>query len=507
VSQPDIFQQILAPGNTAVGSPEALLESLKKILNGNTERQPDIPNFARVLQDEYAIAEPIVSCIEKLLYPLANYRNQKLAEVVQTALEQLVLILRKTTALPPQTLAKLDDRLAREALERTQWWFNSEMEALIRMEADGAAAEAQRQRKLCFYFCLRKLVKQFLPDLCVCAVAAPVNQPISRFDRQDLFEILLPTLELIETLPNSVPNLDVKESPKEFFNVPQLYIPLSNELMERYIVPSMPDLKQFLFLPSVVDLSLWCSDIEDQGVLNSCTAFAGIALLEYFMNRSAGKYTDVSPLFLYKATRDLMKLSGDVGASVREMMKAMALFGVPPEQYWPYSEAKVDAEPSQFCYSYAQSYQALKYFRLDYGGISQELLLFQIKAVLAAGLPCVFGFTAYTSIFEPAHASQGVVPFPHYQQDRVVGGHAVMAVGYDDHKVIQRRDRDQPSVGAILIRNSFGAEWGQNGYGWLPYDYVLAGLTADWWSLLKSEWFNNSFWQGRSTGEVLWPPT
>jgi C1A family cysteine protease len=185
-----------------------------------------------------------------------------------------------------------------------------------------------------------------------------------------------------------------------------------------------------------------------------------------------------------------MSLNGDVGASVRETMKAMALFGVPPEQYWAYEEDKVDEEPPSFCYSYAQNFQALKYFRLDYADMPTEVLLAQIKAVLAAGFPCMFGFTVYTSAYDNSNINKGHIPFPNVEKDRVVGGHAVVAVGYDDLQSIPCANRTGISPGAFLIRNSWGTDWGKEGYGWIPYDYILQGLTRDWWSLLKSEWFD-----------------
>ncbi|MEM9451308.1 MAG: C1 family peptidase [Cyanobacteria bacterium P01_E01_bin.6] len=244
-----------------------------------------------------------------------------------------------------------------------------------------------------------------------------------------------------------------------------------------------------LSLPDFVDLSLWCSSIEDQGALNSCTAHAGIALTEYFSKKASGKYIDVSPLFLYKAARNLMQRQGDTGASVRETMKAMVLFGIPPEEHWPYDEEKFDEEPTSFCYSFAQNYQAIKYIRLDHAGIANETLLVQIKSVLVAGFPCMFGFTIYTSIYDEINVEKGYVPYPN-QFDTMEGGHAVVAVGYDDHRIIENADGKR-SKGAILIRNSWGTEWGEGGYGWLPYDYVLAGLTADWWSLFQSEWFES----------------
>jgi C1A family cysteine protease len=204
-------------------------------------------------------------------------------------------------------------------------------------------------------------------------------------------------------------------------------------------------------------------------------------------------------MFLYKAARNKMKATGDIGTSIRETMKALALFGVPPEQYWPYDEEKVDEEPPAYCYAFAQNYKILKYFLLDYAGISNETLLFQIKAVLAAGFPCIFGLTLYSSVYNTFN-EKGHIPFPDYREDKVVGGHTLVAVGYDDLKFIKCANKQNYSQGAFLVRNSWGIEWGVEGYGWLPYDYILAGLTAAWWSLIKSEWFNENNFGLAGTG-------
>ncbi|WP_062295198.1 C1 family peptidase [Nostoc piscinale] len=242
----------------------------------------------------------------------------------------------------------------------------------------------------------------------------------------------------------------------------------------------------FLFLPEFVDLSYWCSPVEDQGSLNSCTAHAGIALIEYAQKKSSGNYTDASPLFLYQVTRNLMQREGDSGASVRDTMKAMVAFGVCPEEYWPYNEDKFNEEPTSFCYSFAENYKTIKYFRLDYGQISKYALLSQVKLLLVSEIPCIFGFTLYNSVYDEVNFSRGHIPLPS-KRDKVIGGHTVVAVGYHDRKIIENEDGER-FEGALLIRNSWGNRWGQGGYGWMPYDYITRGLTADWWSLLKAEW-------------------
>ncbi len=235
-----------------------------------------------------------------------------------------------------------------------------------------------------------------------------------------------------------------------------------------------------------VDLREYFPPVEDQGKLGSCTANAGAGLYEYFENRSFGTYTDVSRLFLYKATRNLMRETGDAGAFLRTTMGAMALFGLPPEKYWPYDVGRFDDEPSAFIYAFGQNYQALLYYRLDPAGTEKQALLDSIKKNLDAKLPSMFGFTVYSSISQAAQT--GMIPYP-TQKENVAGGHAIVAAGYDDAREIANTNPGgATTTGAFLIRNSWGTAWGDKGYGWLPYEYVLRGLAVDWWSMLKAEW-------------------
>jgi C1A family cysteine protease len=200
----------------------------------------------------------------------------------------------------------------------------------------------------------------------------------------------------------------------------------------------------------------------------------------------------------------------DVGASIRQTFNALHLFGIPPEKYWPYhvDSLDFDDEPPQFCYAFAQNYQTVKYFRLDLPGeidsgiaIDRDLVLTQIKAVLAAGFPAVCGF-----LYEPDQDdSSGEILFPsdvaiqafkdfrssQGESDKTSGdiklsegivGHAVLVVGYSDIKEINGEK------GAFLFQNSYGEGWGDKGYGWLSYRFVIEGLATDWWSLLSSAW-------------------
>jgi C1A family cysteine protease len=241
-------------------------------------------------------------------------------------------------------------------------------------------------------------------------------------------------------------------------------------------------------LPATTDLRAWCSAIENQGALGSCTAHAGVGTVEYFERKAFGRHIDASHLFLYKATRNLLHWTGDTGAFLRTTMGALALFGVPPEEYWPYVIADFDKEPSAFCYAFAQSYQAINYYRLDPPGTPKDVLQNRIKTNLAGKLPSMFGFTVYSSYTQAT--ATGKIPYP-TRGEKIVGGHAVMAVGFDDTMKIKNSNPGAvETTGAFLIRNSWGTSWGSAGYGWLPYEYVMKGLAVDWWSLLKSEWID-----------------
>lgn len=243
-------------------------------------------------------------------------------------------------------------------------------------------------------------------------------------------------------------------------------------------------------LPATKNLRPWCSPVEDQGEIGSCTAHAAVGMLEYFERKSFGKHTNASRLFVYKVTRNLMQVTGDTGAYLRSVMGALTLFGAPPESYYPYDVNKFDEEPSAFLYAYAQNYQALTYYRLDPPGTNNTTLLNQIKTNLNSNLPVMFGFSVFDS-YDQTERNGGCFPFPN-NSESILGGHAVLAVGYDDTKTIKNSNTGgTTTTGAILIRNSWGASWGDGGYGWLPYSYVTRGLTSDWWSLIKSEWVDS----------------
>ncbi|PKK83687.1 MAG: cysteine protease [candidate division Zixibacteria bacterium HGW-Zixibacteria-1] len=249
-------------------------------------------------------------------------------------------------------------------------------------------------------------------------------------------------------------------------------------------------------IPDKVDLRQWCSGVEDQEDLGSCSAHAAVGMVEYFENRAFGKHIEGSRLFVYKTTRNLMGVLGDTGAWLRTAMGALAHCGLPNERYWPYTtklvanqpgERTFDDEPSQFVYAIADNYEALKYFCHDPLGknIPKDKVLKTIKTFLAAKIPSMFGFFGYQSF---GHSDvKGGVPIP-CTGEWQIWGHAVLAVGYDDNLVIKNTICNKKSKGAFLFKNSWGASWGDKGYGWLPYEYVLNGDALDFWSLISMKW-------------------
>jgi C1A family cysteine protease len=241
--------------------------------------------------------------------------------------------------------------------------------------------------------------------------------------------------------------------------------------------------------PSRVDLREWCSRVENQKSLGSCTAHAAVGMVEYFERRAFGRHVEGSRLYVYKTTRNLMQVQGDTGARLRSTMGALVLCGVPDEAYWPYTDAdpQFDREPDSFVYAVADNYKAVRYFCHDpaAANVPPATVLTEVKRHLAAGVPAMFGFWGFPSF--SASDTPGAIPYPS-PGEKAEWGHAVVAVGYDDTKEIKNTASGDTTSGALLLRNSWGRNWGDKGYGWLPYRYVEDGLACDFWSLLSMDW-------------------
>jgi C1A family cysteine protease len=242
--------------------------------------------------------------------------------------------------------------------------------------------------------------------------------------------------------------------------------------------PDIPDGRDLMYaapaqvvtkLPPKVDLRQQCPEVYDQGQLGSCTANAIGAALEFDQMKQKEEAFAPSRLFIYYNERDIEgTVDSDSGAQIRDGVKSVSKQGAPPETEWPYDITKFRDKPSQPVYDHAQEHQAILYQRLT-------PTLGQLKGCLATEFPFVFGFVVYESFESQEVASTGEAPLPKAGEQQL-GGHAVLAVGYDED---QQR---------FIIRNSWGSNWGMGGYFTLPYSYLLQStLSSDFWTIRSVE--------------------
>jgi len=217
-------------------------------------------------------------------------------------------------------------------------------------------------------------------------------------------------------------------------------------------------------LPQLVDLRSQCSPIMDQGQLGSCTSNAATAAF-WFDEKKQGKTPILgSRLFHYYNERPLREKNADTGATIRQSVKTANTYGVCAEAEWAYDISKFTVKPPQNCYADAKKEKMLGYKR-----VAQNLS--QMQACLASGFPFLLGFTVYSSFESDQVAATGVVPLPS-QGESVLGGHAVLACGYDAAKQV------------FYCQNSWGPSWGDQGFFSMPQEYLLnPGLAADFWMI------------------------
>ncbi len=242
-------------------------------------------------------------------------------------------------------------------------------------------------------------------------------------------------------------------------------------------MPDLPDQRDYLFgaiykipakLPASVDLRAQCPPVEDQGNLGSCTANALAGALEFLELKDKVSFVDLSRLFIYYNERVIEHtVNSDSGAMLRDGIKTLAKQGVCPESMWPYVISQFTKKPTASCYKNAADHQITSYQRL--------LTVDEMRACLAEGYPFVFGFTVYESFESATVARTGTVNMPK-PGEKVLGGHAVVAVGYNDK---QKR---------FIVRNSWGTGWGQKGYFTMPYAYLDdRKLSDDFWTIRRGE--------------------
>ena len=241
--------------------------------------------------------------------------------------------------------------------------------------------------------------------------------------------------------------------------------------------PDLPDFRDLIFkplgktlkaLPASVDLTKFCPPVYDQGQLGSCTANAIGGAIEFGLKKENPKYDFMpSRLFIYYNERVIEgTVNIDNGAEIRNGIKSVNKQGVCPENLWKYNDGKTvfKKKPTPGCYKDALNHQVLSYHRIDRN-------LSHMKGCLSEGFPFVFGFTVYDAFESEAVAKTGVLNMP-TTTEKVVGGHAVVCVGYDDAS--QR----------FIVRNSWNTDWGKKGYFTIPYEYLTnSNLADDMWTI------------------------
>lgn len=235
--------------------------------------------------------------------------------------------------------------------------------------------------------------------------------------------------------------------------------------------PFVPENSLDAAIPANVDLSTspFEAPIVDQRPLSSCSAHAIGAMFHFVNGKEKRKPLLPSRLFIYYNERKMEDtVATDAGAKIRNGMKTVANLGVCDESEWPYDPAKFAQTPPDSCYTNALEHRAIEYLRMR-GELAD------LQSCLAAGYPFVFGMSIYSNFATLAVAQTGTVPMPG-PADTLLGGHAVMGVGYDD------------AAKTFLVRNSFGETWGRTGYFTLPYAFMQSRhFTDDFWTIRAVE--------------------
>lgn len=247
-------------------------------------------------------------------------------------------------------------------------------------------------------------------------------------------------------------------------------------------LPDVPDQRDYTYKPRVmapeqvpqaVDLRDQFPRVYNQGRLGSCTAQALAAAFDFNRQLQGVSFMDPSRLFIYWNERDIEgTVDSDAGAMLRDGIKVLVKHGTPRETTWPYLLEKFTVKPPTEVYVEAEKSQALTYQRImrPVNDSLNDMLM-----CLNDGYPFVIGFAVYDSFETDAVAETGIVPMP-TNDETMLGGHAVVVVGYDIDKEW------------FICRNSWGEEWGDKGYFYMPFAYLESrDLASDLWTIRSVE--------------------
>ena len=212
--------------------------------------------------------------------------------------------------------------------------------------------------------------------------------------------------------------------------------------------------------------------VYDQGDLNSCTANVLCAAMQYNNNVKGAR------LFVYYNERKIENtIDEDDGAYLSDGIEALKIYGVCQEKEWQYvdNDVKFKIKPPRYCYNNALAHRAYKV-----KNIAQDLS--KMKKAIWSGYPITLGIKIYESFELEEVKKTGIVSLPYVDYDDYIGGHAILVVGYDDEMSIENNN-----IGGWICRNSYGTSWGDKGYFYIPYKYLLdKTLTTNLWIITES---------------------
>lgn len=266
--------------------------------------------------------------------------------------------------------------------------------------------------------------------------------------------------------PRTIINIDEDHT----FNKPADKKPAIRTLDDKYNlqwVPDKLDNRDYKYTitptttPNIIDLRRYCSPIENQGNLGSCTGQAIAGAIE-LLNKRNGKHNDISRLFIYYYERLILgTVNYDSGAYIRDGIKATNHYGASLESHWPYDIRKFRQEPINEAKIDALNRKVTRYERvIDFNGCVNAL---------SNGYPVIIGFHVYSSFMSTSVARTGNMPYPNTKRERLLGGHAVLLVGYNKTKKV------------FIARNSWGTSWGDKGYFYMPFNVINPKMSSDYW--------------------------
>jgi C1A family cysteine protease len=212
-------------------------------------------------------------------------------------------------------------------------------------------------------------------------------------------------------------------------------------------------------LPKKIDYTQNMSPVRDQGDEGVCVGFAAVSGMKEYQERlDYQKFVKLSPRFVYSESKKIDGMPDEEGTTIRTAMRVLKTRGVCQEKFWPYAAHQTD-KPKRCVNPDAKRFRVLTYARI--------LNFEELRMSLATKGPCVIGVEVFNGMMK---TKTGVVPMPR-KGEETLGGHAICCVGYEDRKKV------------VKFKNSWSIQWGEKGFGYLPYAYIERYMMDAWSSV------------------------